>query len=67
MGEVVNFPKAKGGENIRASLSDHRRAQGEESNPSPGRVVERGASTQPGKRPSWGVFDDHDGDTPDAA
>ncbi len=22
---------------------------------------------QPGKRPSWGVFDDHDGDTPDAA
>ncbi len=58
MGEVVKFP---------ARLSDGRRVKGEESNPSPGRVVERGTVVRPGKRPSWGVFDNPDGDTPDAA
>ena len=57
MGEVVNCLKAKGAEKT----------------PTPGgerpdlRAVERGASALSAKRPSGGVFDNHDGDTPDAA
>jgi hypothetical protein len=57
MGEVVNFPKAKG-----AKKNDTLDVK----QPDP-RALGRGAPVLTGKRPSWGVFDDHDGDTPDAA
>ena len=57
MGEVVNFPKAK-----RPVPAGH------EGGEQPGlRVLGHGPIVRPAKRPSWGVFDDHDGDTPDAA
>ena len=57
MGEVVNFPKAK-----RPIPAGH-----EDVEPPGLRALARAAPVRPGKRPSWGVFDDHDGDTPDAA
>ena len=57
MGEVLNFPKAK-----------RPLPGGKEDVEPPGlRVLGHGPIVRPGKRPSWGVFDDNDGDTPDAA
>ena len=57
MGEVVNFPKARGAEKPPPPGGEQ----------PVGRAVERGPVAQPAKRPSWGVFDDHDGGAPDAA
>ncbi len=63
MGEVVNFPKAKGAEKIPAPGGEQ-----------PGfRVLDNtrqsdgSINTCVNKQPSWGVFDNPDGDTPDAA
>ena len=57
MGEVLNFPKAK--RPVTGGAEDVEQPEL--------RTLQRGALVRPGKRPSWGVFDDHDGDTPDAA
>lgn len=57
MGEVLDFPRAK-----RPLPAGHEDAEKPDlRRPTPAKLV------RPGKRPSWGVFDDHDGDTPDAA
>ena len=57
MGEVVNFPKAK--RPVTGGAEDVEQPDL--------RTLQRGALARPGKRPSCGASDDHDGDTPDAA
>lgn len=65
MGEVVNFPKAK--RPIPGGAEDPRLLTHVSALPSDLRAVERAPLAQPVRRPSSGVFDNPDGDTPDAA
>ncbi len=77
MGEVVDFPKAntkaqgaaKGAPCAPPLLSAPRAPRSMEAKNTPAdlRTSARSPQVQPGKRPSWGVFDNPDGDTPDAA
>ncbi len=57
MGEVVNFPKAK-----RPMPAGH-----EDGGQPDLWALARRTLARLERRPSWGVFDDNDGDTPDAA
>ncbi len=63
MGEVVNFPKAKGGKNIPTPAGDRPDLRALDNT----RQSDGSINTCVNKHPSWGVFDNPDGDTPDAA